>query len=100
MNRCLDCSELTRGSRCAACARKHQAQRNARRGGNGWVNQSNNARVKARDGGCVMAGQGACGGPLRVDHEQPLAEGGSDEDGNKRTLCLTHHQGVTPRGGG
>lgn len=100
MKRCLDCSELTRGSRCVACARKRQAQRNARRGSSGWSRQASSARVKARDGGCVMAGQGECNGPLRVDHMIPLAAGGSDSDSNKRVLCLAHHQGVTPRGGG
>ena len=99
MKRCLDCPSLTRGSRCPACARKHQAVRNARRGGSGWANQVNNARVIARDGGCVMAGR-ECGGPLRVDHVVPLAAGGGDDDGNKRALCLAHHRGVTPGGGG
>lgn len=99
---CGDCRALVaRGRvRCVACEAKRTAERNARRGGSGWANQANNARVKARDGGCVMAGHGECGGPLRVDHVQPLAAGGADDDGNKRTLCLAHHQGVTPRGGG
>lgn len=30
-----------------------------------------------------------------VDHEKPLALGGSDEDGNTRNLCDEHHRQVT-----
>lgn len=30
-----------------------------------------------------------------VDHIQPLALGGSDEDENCRNLCLEHHQSAT-----
>ena len=99
---CGDCRGLTARGRalCAGCEGKRAAARNARRGGSGWVNQVNNARVKARDGGFLMASDGRCGGPLRVDHVVPLSEGGPDEDGNKRTLCLRHHRGVTPGGGG
>lgn len=101
MIRCLDCPTLIpRGSRCGPCARAHQQRRNQQRGGSGWAWQAIRERIITRDGGCVASFVHECKGPLRVDHIVPLADGGTNSDSNLRTLCLTAHQALTPRGGG
>lgn len=97
MTRCLDCDALIdRGSRCASCQRAHDAQRSARRGGWDWVRVKD--AVVARDGGRCTAppSAGAHGfgmdALLEVDHIMRLADGGTNDETNLRTLCRLHHR--------
>lgn len=99
MRRCLGCGVLvTRGSRCAGCAARRSTQRTVARAGTGWRWQEMRRAIIDRDGGCIMVGEHA--GPLRVDHIVPLADGGTSEPSNLRTLCLAHHRAATRGGGG
>ena len=52
--------------------------------------QARNARIKARDGfTCQLCGRLTV--ELEIDHERPLSDGGTDDDGNVRALCVTCH---------
>jgi len=114
------CSGVSHSTYCPACGvgghaapRSAEQQRtyNQRRGGSGWANAKNRARVLRRDGyQCAMADDESgivCSGPLRADHiitlETTAALGEDmvdDSDENKRALCLAHHRAVTKGGGG
>lgn len=49
-------------------------------------------RLKRTNGLCEMCeAEGRITAATVVDHEQPLALGGSDEDSNTRDLCDDHH---------
>jgi len=106
MRRCLTCHILIRfGSRCPLCQRHEHDRRSLvstpAYGGSGWAWQRLRDQVLARDGGCTMAVNGHCAGPLRVDHITPASLGGTATLANLRTLCLTHHRALpTTRGGG
>ena len=56
-------------------------------------------RIRARDCGlcqeCKRQGRTTIGYP--VDHIVPLADGGSDEDSNKETLCQPCHDAKSAR---
>lgn len=53
-------------------------------------------RLKRTNGLCEMClASGQTTEATVVDHIQPLAFGGSDEDGNTRNLCDPHHLQVT-----
>lgn len=53
-------------------------------------------RLHRTDGLCEMCrAAGRVEHATRVDHIKPLAQGGSDEDGNTRNLCEPHHLQVT-----
>lgn len=95
MRRCLDCGALSQKSRCAACTairrRPRDQRNNAARGGNGWAWQRTRRAVLERDGyRCVACG--AAGVRFEVDHIVPLANGGTNEPVNLRTLCISCHR--------
>ncbi|MGE5595524.1 MAG: HNH endonuclease [Hyphomicrobiales bacterium] len=96
MQRCLDCGALTkRATRCRVCSRLHRLPRDRRntaaRGGSGWAWQRTRRAVLERDGHrCIACG--ATGVRFEVDHVLPLANGGSNELRNLRTLCLPCHR--------
>lgn len=53
-------------------------------------------RLKRTNGLCEMClAEGVTREATVVDHEVPLAKGGSDEDSNTRNLCDPHHLIVT-----
>ena len=75
MKPCIECGRPSRGSRCPA----HKIRNGSTRS---W--RSIRAGILARDGHrCQL-----CGRPANeVDHIIPLADGGSDVEGNLRALC-------------
>ena len=93
--RCLDCHALTlTGPRCAQCTRTKRRSTNAARvaatGGSGWAWSRTRRAVLERDGyRCVLCGAWAL--LLDIDHIVPLAEGGTSDMANLRTLCATCH---------
>lgn len=102
MQRCLDCGDLTKAaSRCRTCNRVKRQPRDLRniaaRGGSGWIWQRTKREVLERDGQrCVACG--ATGVRFEVDHIVPLANGGSNELQNLRTLCVPCHRKRQGRG--
>jgi 5-methylcytosine-specific restriction protein A len=70
------------------------SQRKQRIGKSGWQQQADAKRVLRRDHHrCAMCGVLA----TEVDHVIPLAEGGTDTDANKQSLCHPHHAEKTKR---
>lgn len=66
------------------------ARNQARSSGNGWDQQRTRKRILKRDGHrCYIAD---CTTPATiVDHVIPMAEGGTDTDDNKASMCEPHH---------
>jgi len=105
--RCLSCRQLTaQGPRCVPCTRTHRRTQNASRvaatGGSGWAWSRIRLEILRRDQyRCVQCGYGLgswgdwqWGEPERhldIDHIVPLAEGGTSDMANLRTLCTTCH---------
>ena len=96
--RCLDCHTLTQsGPRCTACTRTKRRTTNASRvnatGGSGWAWSRVRRAVLERDGyRCVLCGLvPPTSTHNEVDHIVPLAEGGTSDMANLRTLCTSCH---------
>ena len=89
-SRCLRCDRLIwRGSTCANCTAKKDAQKNANR----HVNDSQRQRILDRDGyRCQWTADSTShDGPLVIDHIVPVSMGGSSDDSNLRALCRRHN---------
>jgi 5-methylcytosine-specific restriction endonuclease McrA len=46
---------------------------------------------RAKDGNCKYAAHGGCSGPLTIDHERSLHDGGTNYSENLRLLCRSHN---------
>jgi 5-methylcytosine-specific restriction endonuclease McrA len=78
---CLDCGQITTGSRCPSCRRASPYQQTA------WRQLS--AFVVARDGACIDCG--STGPFLMADHVIPRSQGGVDHPANLETRCSSCH---------
>ena len=65
----------------------------------GYAGVLDRRRIRARDGDlcqeCKRQGRTITGYP--VDHIIPLADGGTDDDSNKETLCVPCHDAKSAR---
>jgi 5-methylcytosine-specific restriction protein A len=62
----------------------------------GWAGVQDRNRIRARDHGqcqqCIREQREHISNGHEVDHIVPLADGGTDDDDNKETLCDEHHK--------
>lgn len=86
---CVDCPRLVATTRCAEHELAYTQRRHEARGGSGWAQSEQRARIIERDGGCVL--EGPHEGRLELAHIVAIEEGGSSDDSNLRILCHLHH---------
>jgi len=93
---CLDCGRVTHGSRCPACASKHERNRGnstARGYGTNW--RAKSERITRQVGRCERCGvTHTADNPLTLDHVVPKSRGGTAEQ--VQVLCrkCNSHKGA------
>lgn len=103
---CLDCPAVASprsrgGSRCTACERTRNTERNAQPGRQAYSDPAYLAVPLV--GPCVDAHRadlGPCAGDLTRDHVIPLARGGTNARANITIRCRRHNSKKRDRGDG
>jgi len=90
---CIDCGDLTTGTRCQPCQATRDQRVNQRRAEMGtlgapWSWRATSRAVRRRQPACTVCGTTQ---DLTVDHIEPRTAGGSDDLANLTTLCRRHN---------
>lgn len=89
---------LTNATRCPACTRQKDRQRQAARPGYPRQYRDNRAIVLAGATHCYVPG--CTEPPTTADHIRTLRDGGSHDVANLRPSCVKHNSGRREGGGG